>query len=542
MAAQRWGVVGRVAAAVTATVVAVSAMLVPSGPAFAEGAIRGAGGPETIKDRYIVVLRDGAAEPDEVRAAARRLAARFGGTAERSYDQTVKGFSVRISERRARRLAANPAVAYVQQDRRVRFAEVQPDPPSWGLDRIDQAALPLSRSYTYPTTASAVTAYVLDTGIRTSHTEFGGRARSGYDFIDNDADASDCNGHGTHVAGTIAGTRYGVAKAANLVAVRVLDCAGSGAYSQIIAGVDWITAHAAKPAVVNVSLGGPASDALDHAVRASIASGLTYLVAAGNQATDACTASPARLSPAVTVAASDATDRRASFSNTGGCVDLYAPGVGIPSAYAASDTAVAAMNGTSMAAPHVAGAAALLLAQQPDATPAAIAEQLTGRARAGVITDPGAATPNRLLNTGGPTEQAPAAAPAPAPAPAYQPAPAPPAPCWQQTNTPHLAVRDRATVQSGIWIAGCSGKAAKRTRVEVHITHPRRGDLAIELVAPNGTKRRLKAANRRDKGSGVHTVFYTDMSRANRNGVWKLRIRDTTRGVTGHLDNWTITI
>jgi len=269
--------------------------------------------------------------------------------------------------------------------------------PAWGLDRIDQEKLPLSGSYTYRS-AAGVTAYVLDTGIRISAKDFEGRARNGYDFIDNDKVAQDCNGHGTHVAGTIGGSTYGVAKDVQLVAVRVLDCKGSGSYSAIIKGIDWVTRNAVKPAVANMSLGGSTSKTLNDAVKKSIAAGITYAVAAGNDDKDACKQSPASQPDAITVAATDSTDTRASFSNFGACVDLFAPGVKITSLSSKSDTGTTMMSGTSMASPHVAGAAALVLGAYPAYTPKQVRDALVTNAGANRVADR-AGSPNKLLNT-----------------------------------------------------------------------------------------------------------------------------------------------
>ncbi|WP_373315500.1 S8 family serine peptidase [Planosporangium mesophilum] len=388
----------------------------------AEGTVRDAGVAGAIPDSYIVVFKDGSAESRTVDAAAGKLTRAYGGTVRHAYTRAVNGFSARLTATAARRLAANPAVAYVEADRQVHATGTQTNPPSWGLDRIDQAGLPLSGAYTYPTAAANVTAYIIDTGIRITHTDFGGRARYGYDFIDNDAVPDDCAGHGTHVAGTVGGSTYGVAKAVQLVAVRVLDCSGSGSYSQIIAGVDWVTKNAVKPAVANMSLGGAAGSTLDNAVKKSIASGVTYAVAAGNDNADACTKSPARLPEAITVAATDASDARASFSNYGTCVDLFAPGVNITSAYKTSDTATARMNGTSMATPHVAGVAALYLSANPTASPAQVRDALVTATVGGRVTNPAAGSPNKLLNL---TVTATVTNPAPTPTPTPTPTPAP---------------------------------------------------------------------------------------------------------------------
>jgi subtilisin family serine protease len=375
-----------------------AAAVLGAAPAVAAEGVVAVSGTDAVPGQYVVVL--GAAPSWH---SARALAGRYGGTVLRAYRTALSGFSARMTAAEARRLAADPAVESVSQDRRARLADTQANPPSWGLDRIDQPALPLSTGYRYPGAASNVTAYVIDTGVRISHAEFGGRAAYGWDFVDDDAVADDCHGHGTHVAGTIGGATTGVAKGVRVVALRAFGCDGWGEYSDIIAAVDWVTANATAsslPAVVNMSIGGAASPELNDAVQASIASGVTYAVAAGNDNADACGASPASAPDALTVAASDPADARAPFSNHGGCVDLFAPGVSITSAGAVSDISIAVMSGTSMAAPHVAGAAALVLAADPAATPAQVRATLVGLARAGAVTDP-AGSPNLLLQVPG---------------------------------------------------------------------------------------------------------------------------------------------
>jgi subtilisin family serine protease len=315
-----------------------------------------------------------------------------------SYRTVLTGFAVEIPEQAVAALRRSPAVAAVDLDTPVRITETQSS-PAWGLDRIDQRALPLSGSYTYPSNGAGVTAYVIDTGIRADHVDFGGRVRAGYTAINDGGGTVDCNGHGTHVAGTLAGSTYGVAKAAAPVAVRVLDCTGSGSTSGVIAGLDWAAAdHAAgTPAVANLSLGGATNSSLDAAVTALVNDGVTVSVAAGNDNVDACTQSPARTASALTVAASERSDARASYSNFGTCVDVFAPGSGIVSDWYTGSTASNTLSGTSMATPHVAGAAAVLLSQQPGLTPAQVASRLVGSATTGVITNSGTGTPNRLL-------------------------------------------------------------------------------------------------------------------------------------------------
>ncbi|HEY8471814.1 MAG TPA: S8 family serine peptidase [Natronosporangium sp.] len=376
----------------------------------AEGQILGANAPNAVPNSYIVALKDTALANRSVASLASALASQFDGEVAATWDAALNGFSVTMNEQAARRLAAHPAVAYVEQDMRFQLADTQVDPPSWGLDRIDQRNRPLDDAYTFPTTASNVHIYILDTGIRTTHNDFGGRAIHGRDTVNNDNDATDCHGHGTHVAGTAGGNSFGVAKGAILVAVRVLNCSGSGTTTQIVNGINWVTANAIRPAVANMSLGGLGNNTtMNNAVANSIASGITYAIAAGNNGTNACNFSPARVPAAITVGATQDNDARASFSNFGTCLDLFAPGVGITSAWFSSNTATNTISGTSMASPHVAGAAALIASANPTWTPAQIRDKLVADATQNVVTNPGTGSPNRLLfvDNGGGSEEPP---------------------------------------------------------------------------------------------------------------------------------------
>jgi subtilisin family serine protease len=348
---------------------------------------------------YIVVLKG---DVGDVSAVAAEHARRFGGQLKYVYEHALNGYSISLPPQAIEGLSHNPQVAYVEPDAEVRADTAQSD-ATWGIDRIDQRSLPLSGTFTYTNTGAGVTAYVIDTGIRFDHTEFGGRASTGYDAVTSGGTAADCNGHGTHVAGTIGGATYGVAKSVTLVAVRVLGCNGSGTTSGVIAGIDWVTANHVTPAVANMSLGGGASSALDTAVRNSIAGGVSYAIAAGNGnifgiAQNACNSSPARVAEAMTISAADKTDKKASWANYGSCVDWFAPGVSITSAWWTSTNATNTISGTSMATPHTAGVAALYLEGNRSASPATVRDALYDQTTKFIVTS-SRTTNNHLLFT-----------------------------------------------------------------------------------------------------------------------------------------------
>jgi subtilisin family serine protease len=382
-----------------------AAPAVPVGAA--EGRVLYAGHPQAVPGSYIVTFADGGASTQAVRSMSDTLAARYGVQVRFTYTAALRGLAVKASAEQARRLAADPLVDYVAQDQQVSVnaIPVQINPPSWGLDRVDQRSLPLDAKYHFPNTAPRITAYIIDTGIRYTHQEFGGRAVFGTDTVGGAIPpGSDCHGHGTHVAGTVGGRSVGLAKQVRLVAVRVLNCAGGGSFAQVIAGVDWVTNDALTSrglGVANMSLGGGFFQPLNDAVTNSIAANVHYSVAAGNDfGADACTVSPASTPRATTVGATEINDNRAGFSNIGPCVDLFAPGVAINSAWGSADNAYMTLQGTSMASPHAAGTAAMWRQKFPADNASAVAGALTANATPGVVVNPGAGSPNLLLFMG----------------------------------------------------------------------------------------------------------------------------------------------
>ncbi|KOX27956.1 peptidase S8/S53 subtilisin kexin sedolisin [Saccharothrix sp. NRRL B-16348] len=573
------------------------------GVAAAEGNVLGAERADAVPGSYVVALNDSMSARSASASTASALVDKYGGQVRVAWQHALNGFHATMSAAQARRLAADPRVAFVQADLPISIDAVQPNPPSWGIDRIDQRNLPLDNAYNYSTTASNVRAYIIDTGIRTTHTDFGGRATWGTNTVD--TNNTDCNGHGTHVAGTVGGTAHGVAKGVQLIAVKVLNCAGSGTTAGVVNGVNWVTQNAVKPAVANMSLGGGVDTALDTAVRNSIASGVTYAVASGNSNANACNYSPARVAEALSVNASTNTDARASFSNFGTCTDLFAPGQNITSAWMTNDTSTNTISGTSMASPHVAGAAALYLATNPAATPPTVNAAIVAAATADKITSPGTGSANKLLFTGTSTPGGPAVtnpgnqstvvgtavslqlSASGGTAPYAFTATGLPAGlsisssglisgtptttgtssvtvtatdsasregtatfswsitstgggCDAVTNGTDVTIGDNSDVNSPISLT-CAANASATTSVQVNIVHTYIGDLIVDLVAPDGSVYNLH--NRSGGGTdNINRTFTVNASSEAAAGTWKLRVRDQAYLDTGYINSWTLDV
>ncbi|SDI47064.1 Serine protease, subtilisin family [Actinokineospora alba] len=477
---------------------------------------------------YNVRLHDAAgASAESIQSKAESLLAQYGGTVQSTWSRTLQGFSVRgLSEGAARRLAANPAVKAVYETGTARGADVQDNAP-WTVDRVDQADLPLNTKYEYTATGEGVTVYNMDSGTRVSHSEFEGRARDGYDFFDKDAVAQDCHGHGTHTASMSVGKTYGVAKKAKLVALRVFDCSNSGPDALVIDAVEWIDANGQKPAVVNMSLGQYEAGIGDEQIRSSIQKGFIYVFAAGNNnGAAACNYSPARVTEGLTVASTEKNDSRSGFSNIGTCVDLFAPGGSNTGAAYSSDTATRQDQGTSFSAPLVTGAAALYLQSHPTANQAEVNKAIIDSATAGKVTNAGTGSPNKLLYTKGVT-----GGPGPGPT------------CAKQTNDTDVSIPDAGSaVVSTITVSGCTGSGSSAAQVEVAVAHSYRGDLVVELVAPDGSAYRLKESSAADHVDDVRATYTVNLSSETKNGDWKLRVQDVYRYDTGTIQSWSLTV
>ncbi len=588
-----------------------------SAPAFA-GEFYTAKNP--IKGQYIVVLKDGtaslageqgiASSVASVSTVASDMATKHRAKVVRSYRSALRGFVANADDKALAKLLADPRVAYVQEDGIVSIAATQTN-ATWGLDRVDQRDLPLNQTYNYDTTASGVHAYVIDTGLLSTHSQFSNRVGNGWSAISDGRGTGDCNGHGTHVAGTVGGSTYGVAKGVTIHPVRVLGCDGTGSFSGIVDGIDWVASNHTKPAVANMSLGGDANQATDDAVARLVNAGVTVVVAAGNAGQNACNYSPARASVAITVGASDSQDRRSLYtspqaSNYGSCVDLFAPGSNIVSAGISSTTATATMGGTSMASPPVAGAAALYLANNPSATPSQVTQAILNNTTPNKISDT-VGSPNKLLYTifGGttpppgsysisgtittsagagisgvtvsngtitattnssgaytltglanatytltpsltgytfsPASRSVTVNGANVTGVNFTGAPSGGGGGQTYSNANNVTIYDNYWVTSPITVSGRTGNGSATTPVAVDIKHTFRGDLRVELVAPDGSAYLLKNFNSTDSADNVIQTYTVNLSSEALNGTWYLRVTDNWVNDTGYIDSWSMT-
>jgi len=619
---------------------AISAVMLSaaSGAAWAQPEFRIAERP--IEGQYIVVLKEQVATLANERARAprvadmaRQLASQHRMQVKHSFSHALRGFVVQADDNALARLLADDRVDYVEEDSYV-FASATQSGATWGIDRTDQRDLPLNGTYVYDTTASNVHAYIVDTGVLGSHSQFSGRMGNGYTAISDGRGTNDCNGHGTHVAGTVGGSVHGIAKGVTIHPVRVLGCDGSGTNSGVIAGMDWVAQNHVAPAVANMSLGGGASTSTDNAVQNMVDAGVTVVVAAGNDNSNACNYSPARAPAAITVGSTTSSDARSSFSNYGSCLDIFAPGSSITSAWYTSTSATNTISGTSMASPHVAGVAALYLAANPGATPSQVTSAVLAASTPNKVTSPGSGSPNKLLysffgseppppppppetelqngvavtglsaSTGGElrfTMEVPAGASnlsfatsgsngdadlyvkfgtAPTTS-SYDCRPytgsssetcnfaTPQAGTWHVMvrayssfsnlsltgsytagggggtepsffeNTGDYAINDKQTVESPIAVSGRSGNAPSDLLVDVRILHTYRGDLIVDLVAPDGSAYRLHNGSGTSSDNLIGTYTVNASSEA-ANGTWKLRVYDRYSGDTGYIDRWSL--
>ncbi|MFD0726501.1 S8 family serine peptidase [Lysobacter brunescens] len=566
-----------------------------------------------IKGQYIVVLKDNAASLASERSSlsrvsvvSRDIATKHRAKLVRSYNNVLRGFVVRADDKSLARLLADPRVAYVEEDGIMSISATQTN-ATWGIDRVDQRDLPLNQTYNYDTTASGVHAYVIDTGLLGTHSQFTNRVGNGYGAISDGRGTTDCNGHGTHVAGTLGGSTYGVAKGVTIHPVRVLGCDGSGSFSGIIDGMDWVASNHTKPAVANMSLGGGATQSVDDAVNRLHNAGVTVVVAAGNNNASACNYSPARAANAITVGSTTNTDARSSFSNYGSCLDIYGPGSNILSSWYTSTTATNTISGTSMASPHVAGVAALYLANNPNATPTQVRNAIVNNATSGKVTDAGSGSPNKLLYSlfGGDTPPpgsysisgtvtnsagaglsgvtvsngtvsattnssgaytltglANATYTLTPSLSGYTFTPASRSVTVNganvtginftgtqdsggggqtYTNANNVTIFDNFTVTSPITVSGRTGNGSATTPVAVDIKHTFRGDLKVDLVAPDGSVYVLKNYNSNDSADNVIQTFTVNLSSEALNGTWRLRVNDNWVNDTGYIDSWSLT-